>query len=181
MGNLAFLFLIFLAACGKGLPEAQIAPLQREQVLSLNPDDLSGILEAEDGSEIVISANRVKPLVLVFASDSCAVCTAETKHFVSHLASRQANALDNTDYITVLIGAYPEDLTNWISRLSVSWTTGLQVDDELFEKFCEEKLTPCIITFNPATKKIAKFLGETSLEKLQQETGPWTYSPKELP
>lgn len=180
MGNLIRLLICFsLAACGKGLPVADLRAVEREQVLQLSPADLVGEIETPAGDRVVISAERTKPLVLVFASDSCAVCTAETRAFVQHLGDQAAQDLANVDYYTILIGAYPEDVSAWIKRLAVSWTAGLEEDDGLFAKFCPEKLTPCIVTYNPINQRLAKFIGETALEKLQQETGPWSYLPTE--
>ena len=181
MGNIALVIsFLFFAGCGKSLPVTKLNPIQREQALAFPLAELNGEIETTDGNIIQVSADRQKPLVLVFASDSCAVCTAEARALVAHLNEMSASDLANVDYYTVLIGAYPEDLSAWIRRLDVSWTAGTQEGDSMFEKFCPEKLTPCIITFDPAFQRLTKFLGETPIEKLQQQTGAWTYVPKEI-
>lgn len=180
MGNLISLFfLILLVSCGKNLPVTKPNTFLRDQIVNLPISTLAGEIVTSEGTTIAINTNRVKPLVLVFASDTCAVCTEETKAFVKHLEANGARDLSNTDYITILIGAFPEDVDAWIKRLSVTWTVGTEFSDNLFEIFCPEKLTPCIVTFNPEKKRLTKFLGTTSIERIQEETGYWSYHTEE--
>jgi hypothetical protein len=164
MGNLktitTTLFFVMLG-CGRSLPIAS-GP-------STNPvDKKMTVFEGEfmdlNGDTVDFSLSS-RPFVLIFASNTCTVCTKEARQ-LSKLFRESGGLPTNVDLATVLIGASPEDAHDWIDLHQVTWLVGIDSGDSLFRKYCPEQKTPCILTYVPETGNLTKFVGGSSPENL---------------
>lgn len=174
MGNLKYFisFLFILSGCGQYLQPAPSSKIERTepgkqgQFTSVQFDNLEG--------GVVDLSSSVTPIVLFFASDTCTSCTAETRQLVN-LFAQKGSVPKNVSFYTLLIGATRTDALDWREALHVPWTVGTNTGDHLFRQFCPELKTPCVLTHIPVTGVTTKFVGASSPEELQEETGQWIF------
>lgn len=164
--------LVFLFACGLTVPADQPNAPPREQGLGARP--LAGSFRSVDGRRVALEDGGARIQVLMFVSETCAVCRAETQALVSRFASRGGLPV-NADFHSVVVGAFPEDAVAWGRDLSVSWVLGTDDGDALFRSYCAELQTPCAILRNPVTGSVTKLVGEHPLDDWERATGPWIY------
>lgn len=151
-----------------GKPAPAGKPSNGEQAITLQ-----GKIALEGGAEIDL-ADATRPTVLIFASDFCAVCSEEARA-LAEVFRAKGGPPRNVRLLTVLIGAFPEDVAPWVANHSVTWPTGRDDGDALFRGYCPVTQTPCVLTHNPATGKIQTRNGHFSVTELEEETGIWTY------
>lgn len=178
MGNLKqrkklwLLAWVLVAGCGQNVPVTKKPVVEEKQ--KAQAAKFEGKFTAIDNEAIDLSKSD-QPFVLIFASDTCATCTAETRA-LGKLFNEKGGLPVNVDLYTILIGALVEDAQDWKDYLSVRWTVGIDPGDQLFRQYCQEALTPCVLVFNHINGKITKFIGESGPEELQKESGEWIYA-----
>ena len=159
---------LLLFGCGAGLPNR----LESGNIDNI-PQSLSGAFTAISGQTFDFRADQ-DPIVLIFASDTCAICREEARELVAYFNLR-GRAPSNTRFFSILVGAIREDAEIWQQELAVNWPVGIQEGDATFRAFCPRGQTPCVITSNPRTGFIRSRSGKVPIQTLEEETGPWTF------
>lgn len=157
-----------LIGCGAGLPN-RLENGNNENI----PQSLSGAFTAISGQTLDLSGGQ-DPIVLIFASDTCAICREEAQELVAYFNAR-GRPPTNTRFFSILVGAIREDAEIWQQELAVSWPVGFQEGDSTFRAFCPRGQTPCVVTSNPRTGFLRSRSGKVSIQTLEEETGPWTF------
>ena len=176
MGNLVRLVVfslstLILMGCGRSIPVAELPPVK--PIEKTKGDVLSGVFTLIDGTTVDLEKQTL-PVVLIFASDTCITCAEETDVLVA-LFKEKGSHPTNVRMYTVMVGAILEDAEFWKEMFEVTWDVGLDPGDKLFRQYCPEGKTPCTLAYTPTTKSLVKFVGESSPELLQKETGTWLY------
>ncbi|MCB0366591.1 MAG: hypothetical protein H6624_05950 [Bdellovibrionaceae bacterium] len=176
MGNLisalcVSLILIASFACGRSIPVAQLPPTK--PVEKVKGDILKGVFTLIGGQKVDLEA-ETQPVVLIFASDTCLTCAEETEVLVA-LFKDKGSLPTNVKLYTILVGAIEEDAVFWREMFEVTWQVGLDPGDSLFRQYCPEGKTPCTLAYHPDNKSLVKFVGASTPEGLQKETGTWLY------
>lgn len=168
-----FLSLVaLLTNCGRYV-ESDLPAQQSFDKQSVVNSSLQGTLNISDGMAIDLAGSNL-PILLVFASDSCEVCSHETDQLVQYFDSK-GGIPTNALIITHLVGANLNDVQDWDDLHRVPWPISFGAGDALFKKLCPEKKTPCLIISKPFQTTLQKYLGEVEISKLNQETGPWIF------
>ena len=143
MANLRVLLLIsVLSGCGSQLKTT----LEKPATQTKSGQFLFGASDSVSGGGIDLSSFQSKPLLLIFAGESCATCKAETENLIKHLP--ELNSL-NLEIVTILAGAISEDALDWKNRLHVPWSVGFEENSQLFQKYCPAGSTPCSFIQRP--------------------------------
>ncbi len=170
--HLVFSVCVFaLTGCGLSLPKEEVAPPAPSR--DLGQGSITGIFTALDGSRVDLSGDSSSIQVLMFVSETCAVCREETEALVHDRGSRGIPT--NARFYSVLVGSIAEDAEDWKSSLGVNWTVGLDPGDSLFRAYCPDLQTPCTILRNPENGKLSAFTGLHSIADWEQFTGPWAF------
>lgn len=178
---------LFLTACGSGLP-TQVGSggnVSSGGAGGGGSDDgigettvakfVNGSVQSLDGGSIDLGArNPNKPRVVIFAQDTCSTCIAEHRELVAEFVSNRAIQPGNVDFITVLVGAFPEDARDFRDGLGVRWPVGIG-NGAVFRQFCEVQEFPCLVNETPDNGIEFTSNGKTTIETMQGVTGQWVY------
>jgi hypothetical protein len=156
-----------LFACGKNLPTEIRSPEPNQTKLGY----LQGDFKTTDNKVINLDGAKSKPVVLIFSTDTCLVCRAETTHLVQRFKSQ--GVPKNIELYTILIGVYLEDAQDFKDDLQVSWSVGVQSGDQLFRSLCPQRKVPCVIVQTPSAGVVYQHEGEVPVEELEKHTGVW--------
>ncbi len=192
MGNLISLILglLLLTACAKHLPanlEKGVPPggtIPRGN--GPGPDGpnndpegnsrqfIHGSFITSEGQTVVVDELLQKPLVLIFAQDTCLACREESEMLVRNLAS-SGGAPTNVDLYTVLVGNILEDAQDFKQSLGILWSVGFQTGDSFFKSYCPSLTVPCVVVQTPAQGLIFQKSGKFEIEELEKYTGSWSH------
>lgn len=174
MAFLKFFALVALAGCGSDWnvylrkPKTRTTKQPRPQEYSLD-----GTFVTPDNARINLADDEGLPTVLVFSTDACLVCRHEAKAFRDSLADSTV-APTKIKLYSVLVGAIPEDATDWKDDLELPWTVGLDdAANTLYEKYCGGSQVPCTIVHVPSRGIVLSRIGEVTVAEIQALTGPW--------
>ena len=178
MGAIVYIFSLFLLlGCGSQLPttygdsKAEVQGGGKAQDSGLRK--LEGRFQLLDGSHFDL-ATLDRPSVVIFATYFCISCQQEALAMSQYFLSR--GLPKNVAIYTILAGSSLERSRKWATKYGVNWNMGSDPNGTLFESFCPEKLTPCVLTQNlNLTPPVSKHMGVTSLDLLEKETGPWVF------
>ncbi|MCO5142848.1 MAG: peroxiredoxin family protein [Oligoflexia bacterium] len=161
---------VTISSCGLALSEKEKNKKIDGEILQT---PLTGTFQNIDGGEIDLSSTDGKSQILIFASETCAVCRHEAQNLVSHIAA--LGTPTNIKIYTLLVGSYLEDALDWREDLAVTWPVGVELGDTLFRKYCPEAQTPCVLIKNINSSQPAKIVGESSIERWMSLSGEWSY------
>lgn len=166
-----FVFCALLSGCGLALSkeEAERASPSR----NLGQASLTGAFTALGGARVNLAADGAKIQVLMFVSETCLVCRAETEVLVRDRASRGVPT--NAAFYSVVVGSVAEDAADWRDSLGVNWTVGVDDGDALFRTYCPELQTPCTVLRNPADATLTALTGAHPIAEWEKHTGAWTF------
>lgn len=168
MGTLIriFIFSSLFLGCGSRLSTSYGEPRVDVQ----EQGGLSGALALTDGATVELSSVN-QPIVLTFVTYLCISCREEAKSLAAYFQERGLPR--NIQIYTVLAGSGLEKAATWARKYGVTWKMAADPDGVLFERYCPEKLTPCVLT--QKAKQVLSHYGLTPIEQLEKETGPWIY------
>ena len=124
------------------------------------------------GTDINLNEIKDKPIVLVFATETCSTCIEEAELFRDGLKDPKLSP-DKVHLVTVITGSFEEDAIEWQRRLKVPWTVAYIFDTDAFKFYCGGKTTPCTLVQTPDEGIIYKHIGLSTRDKLEPITGPW--------
>ena len=163
-------FISLVTACGLTTPKGVLETNSSEAI----PGPLFGNFQSLDGANINLSTGSGRIQVLMFVSETCSVCRAETKHLLEDRATRGIPT--NVDFYSILVGSVKDDATDWKTSLGVNWTVAINPGDALFRAYCKPQLqTPCLVLRNPFLNQYTVFTGELPLAKWELNTGTWSF------
>lgn len=160
-----------LAGCGLVLPKEEGSRFDASR--NLGRGLIEGGFNSLEGARVDLTADASKIQVLMFVSETCAVCREETETLVRDRATR--GAATNAVYYSVVLGSIAEDAEDWRHGLGVDWTVGLDPGDALFRTYCPGLQTPCTLLRNPAEGTLTALTGRHSIADWERLTGPWTF------
>ena len=169
MGDIAKIFLSILtisqAGCARFIDRAQPLSFSERQTVG---ELIHGRYESLSGDMNLIS-DEGRPFILFLVSDSCSVCRAEALGLSQDFQTEGVPA--NVRLLSLLIGAIRDDALDWRDELQVQWEVGLDIGNEIFQRYCPENKTPCVLV--QANGKLTKLIGEHSRAQLEELTGKW--------
>ncbi|HEY8280617.1 MAG TPA: hypothetical protein VIH99_13385 [Bdellovibrionota bacterium] len=180
MGNLRFVALILFpfvfSACGSGLATSYGEEKERARASSL-----AGVIDFADGSQMNLG-QQTDPVVLMFATYTCISCKEEAFKMVEFFRSK-GGLPANAKIVTVLAGSGFSSAEKWKNKVCedestpcVTWPVGVNDDNSLFNTYCPDHLTPCVLTHNLSrAPTLIQRTGHVAIEDLEKETGPWLY------
>lgn len=133
---------------------------------------MTGRVNLVDGTKLDLGTLSDKPVVMVFASDSCLSCAEEVKHIKEHLHNAKQPPA-NVNLISVIVGADLEDAVDWKDRLEVAWRVGFDMDSDLFKAYCPQDTVPCTVVFTPKDGVVLREHGIVEVQRIVGLTGPW--------
>lgn len=172
MGNLSrkilFLniYLFILTSCGQGLKQ-----FIQDPKLIASTVELEGKIKGLDG-EIDLTSLKNKPLILVFAEDTCLACYEEVMEFKDHLKDPK-NPPKNVEILTILNGAIEEDALYFSETHEIPWKVAYDETAGLFKKYCLENTVPCTLVYMPGEGVIFNKHGKVPVATLEDLTGVW--------
>ncbi|MGB0454463.1 MAG: TlpA family protein disulfide reductase [Bacteriovoracaceae bacterium] len=175
MGTITkYLCLSFIImSCGRGLPVTERKAFN--PVEKTNIETLMGTFSTLDNEKVNLEELDARPTLVIIAAESCITCRKEAQGLVK-LFTEQGSLPQNINLYTVVLGGYLDDARAWAKSLKINWTVGVQLEgDSLYENYCNAEGTPCVLAFNPTLKTLTKFVGESSIEDWQKETGKWEF------
>ncbi len=157
---------LFCISCGVHVDQVLKYPDRGEEDfkpgVTLNLELISG--------ELLEVNSMQKPLVMIFAQDTCETCGKETEMLVNKLSGIDQL---NVNLVTILIGTALEDARWWAEMFEVSWPVALDFKGEYFKRYCPQTTVPCIVIVTPDVGVVVRHHGEMSYEQMVEYTGPW--------
>lgn len=111
-----------------------------------------------------------KTLVLIFAQDTCSVCSREADELSVFYSS--AGEPKNFRLRHLLVGAVLEDAKDWAQAHKVSWGVGV-ADREIFLNYCPSHKVPCLLIFKSGEGLVYRKIGFASIEEITKVAGEW--------
>ncbi len=184
--HFAALSLVFIAltSCAKRFATTggEPIPVPPPANFGANKEPIQAKIPAAFGGEIDLADSVEKPLVLIFAQDTCVVCHGETEAIFTQLKNPTIPP-SLVRIITVLVGADKAIAADWKNGVDWPWTTGTAVpwevayqdDDSLFKSVCpgHPAQVPCLVIQMPGQGLVFQKVGETSIDAIKAVTGPW--------
>lgn len=168
---IGLLLLPFLLSCGVSRPFVRIVTENGPPPPTSELQFIEGGFNAPSGEVISFDALKSKPLVLIFASDTCDICLKETRLLINHLEGDKVPA--QIGLITLLLGATRQDAIDWQTANEVPWTVAPEGDLSLYRKYCSKGTVPCLVVQTPSSGIVLTHSGELSVEEIVKLTGPW--------
>ena len=160
------LMAITFVGCGKNLKYAQsILPLE-----NVTGQNLQGSYTDLNGTEVDLKSFDNMTTVLIFAQDTCHVCSEEA-HKLSSYA--KTNGLPTKFNLThLLVSSFQDDAVDWITAHQINWSVGI-ASAQLFRNYCPQQQVPCVLVFKPNLGITFQHTGAVSVDDLLKETGGW--------
>lgn len=157
-----FSLLLPLAGCGLG---SRISPsIQGPDAKKNLGEFLEGRAPSLEGGQMDLAAFSDEPLLLMFAGDTCSVCSTETAHLI---ASQSELSAYNLRIVTILAGSDRLSASEWAEDHQVPWEVGFDEDLELFEKYCPAGSTPCGFVQRPDEGIVLQRSGPIEISEIQ--------------
>ena len=156
--------LLALGACGiaSRLPTTLESPKPRIQSFEFFSASIPGL----SGAAVDLSSFKTKPLFVMFAGDTCIVCSEETRTLVNRAKEFEPYELR---LVTVLAGADKVTAEEWKSEHKVAWTIAYDENLELFERYCPAGTTPCSFLQVPSRGIVLQKVGALAISELLQK------------
>ena len=163
MAYLTILTALLVAGCGVN---RRMVHAEGSRPAPVTAGFVEGSLPLAGGGRVELETLRDRPLVLVFASDTCDVCLEETRAFRRDLAGNDALRI-----VTALVGAVPEDALEWKRTHDVPWNVGYDTTLDLFRAYCPGDTVPCTLVQLPQKGLVYRHVGLTTVEEIRKQTG----------
>lgn len=122
------------------------------------------------GKSIDLGGLNDKTTVIIFAQDTCQVCSEEAMAYSKY--AKEKGLPKNFQLRHLLVESYPEDAIDWKNAHNLSWPVGV-VTFNLFTSYCPEKKVPCLLVYKPNEGITFQHTGEVSINQLLKETNGW--------
>lgn len=171
MANVIFLAVFLIMGCGVGRKVVVSEGDKATPPVVVTPESgatyLTGRLSTLD-----LDSLRDRPLVLVFASDTCDICLAEAEEFRDSLKVA-ANPPTKVTLVTAMVGAVSDDALVWKEDNRIPWTVAIDENLDLFKQYCGGSTVPCTLVQLPGKGIVFRQIGAVHVKDLQKLTGPW--------
>lgn len=155
----------FILSEGAGLKDTpSVAPTGDKEFLA-------GKLRVGDQT-VDLGGLTSKPLVLLFASDTCEICLAESLAIRRSLPD-PTKAPTRVGLFTAIVAVGSSDAFAWKKENKIPWPVGHDEKLELFKKWCGGGSVPCTIVQMPDRGIVLRHKGELSTAEIQKLIGPW--------
>lgn len=161
-----------LEACGLTTQKDSLPPVALDSGTQVGT--LQGNVTDIDGHRVQLGSGASRIQVVMFVSETCSVCRAETKSLISDRSVRGVPT--NADFLSIVVGAIPDDASDWRSELGVNWAVAVDPGDSLFRNYCPSQKTPCVVLRNPIVNQYKVLTGEHPISEWEAATGPWSFS-----
>lgn len=169
MESLKLILLIFsmtLVACGKNLKYKE----SNVPVQNVTGQSLSGYYTNLNGSEVDLKSLDNITHVLIFAQDTCHVCSEEATKLAAYVKD---NGLPNVFQLRhLLVSSALEDALDWTDSHEITWPVGI-ANADLFRNYCPALQVPCIVVFKPNLGITFQHTGPVPVNDLIKETNGW--------
>ncbi|MEZ4750900.1 MAG: hypothetical protein R3B54_09850 [Bdellovibrionota bacterium] len=167
------LALILISACGEHLPVERRSG--RESVQPASGQFLSEVLPTTDEKSIDLASFAEKPLIIIFAEETCLTCLKEAKGFIAYLnAELDGTAPNSVQLLHVLVGIEdPWFAQEWKRNTGIVWPVAYEPAVVLKNKLCGKGPLPCTLIQLPKRGLGEPHIGLVTAEKLIQKTGKW--------
>ncbi|MCB0405421.1 MAG: hypothetical protein KDD51_11600 [Bdellovibrionales bacterium] len=165
--------LLFVAACGEHLPVERRSG--REVTHTEQGTFLVETLPTVGSQPLDLRELRDKPVVLVFAEETCLTCLKEAKGFLSHLnAQLNGEAPRSVHLVHVLVGIDdPWFAEEWKRSTGIVWPVAYESGVELKNQLCGKGPLPCTLVQLPGKGLGDPHIGFVTPEELMKTTGKW--------
>lgn len=160
--SVAIFSLIALGGCGIG--SNLQTTLEKPSAQIQEGEFLSGMAQSLSGGAIDLSSYRDRPLLLIFAGDTCSVCATETAKLIAHQSELTPY---NLVIVTILAGSDHQTAEEWKMDHQVPWTVGFDENLELFQKYCPAGTTPCGFLQRPARGVVLTRSGPIEIDEIK--------------
>ncbi|MCB0418080.1 MAG: redoxin domain-containing protein [Bdellovibrionales bacterium] len=166
-------FVLLLSACGERFPIER-----RSGRAAVNVEEgnfLSQVLPTTESGPLDLATFRNKPVVLVFAEETCLTCLKEAKGFAAYL-DRQLKGMPprSVQLVHVLVGIDdPEFAKEWKRNTGVVWPVAYEPGVELKNQLCGRGPLPCTLVQSPTKGLGEPHIGFITADELIQTTGTW--------
>lgn len=174
--NILFIVLGLLTACIGENKKYNRSPIsKKEEIVEIKPGEenhvyLEGKFLSSNGDVFDLQEIQNKNTVLIFAQETCAVCIEETKVIKKYLTNHEVTKIN---LYTLLVGADEEISQEWMANYGVTWTVGYDENLELFNRYCPDKLTPCVLIQDVQKGIVLQKSGSQNISDLIKLSGPW--------
>lgn len=169
MGYLKVFFIfsaITLSACGKNFKYSESTlPL-----VNVTGQNLEGSYTDLNGTEVDLKSFENMTTVLIFAQDTCHVCSEEAHKLSSYAKINGVPTKFNLTHL--LVSSFQDDAADWTTAHQIDWSVGI-VSAQLFRNYCPEQQVPCVLVFKPNLGITFQHTGAVSVDDLLKETGGW--------
>ena len=161
---------MFFFSCSQNYQkEISYAPIKK--IIPLEKKSLNGTFTSLKGESTLLTQYDNQPLVLMFVGFFCWTCVEE----VESLKASLSNSIPkNIKFLSILIEEDPEVGQEWQEEHQVPWTVGTDPNGDLFDKYCQEPTTPCIILFDPQKGIVLRKTGKVSVDQIKSLLGDWS-------
>ncbi len=136
------------------------------------PSYFAGSFPTTDNANVTLDTLRDKPVVLVFASDTCDICLREAEAFRNALKNPNSSP-KKVDLLTVMVGAKPQDVIQWKKENKIPWRVGWDGTLALYNSYCGGASVPCTLVQTPEKGIVYRHIGESQVEEVRKLTGDW--------
>ena len=169
LNPLISIFLIFtLFGCAKNVPYI-LHDRNTNAIAAV--DHLTGRLVTTDAKPIDLAAANDLPVVLIFSQDTCIICGQEAAALRDSLKKQFSPT--KIHLLTVLVGANPDDASDWKQSHRVFWDVAVDGRGELFKRYCSQLTVPCSIVQVPGKGIVFRHNGAVEFKDFLTLTGPW--------
>ena len=155
-----------LAGCGKNLEYSKLKTAP-QNVIGQN---LDGYYTDLNGSVIDFKTLEDSTTVLIFAQDTCQICSEEAFHLSDYVNLKGLPSHFKLRHM--LVSSVIEDAVDWTADHKITWPVGV-VEADLFRNYCPAQQVPCVIIFKPNLGITFQHTGVVSVDNLIKETGGW--------
>lgn len=156
---------VFLVGCGVHLGETTGGGVGEPPKVKL-----SGHYVDLQGQTIELESLQNQTQVVIFAQDTCAVCSKEALELVAYAADK--GAPKNIQLRHLLVGSVLQDAKDWVEFHKVPWAVGI-ADAELFKQYCPAKKVPCLLVFKPNQGLTFQHTGALTVTQIMEAAGQW--------
>lgn len=129
-------------------------------------------LAVSDGTELDLDKDAEVPTVIIFGLEFCMSCIAEVK-MIQESIKNPSGIPTKINLYSLLVGVTQSEAHEWKLFHKVRWPVAYEEKSNLFNRFCPEKVFPCVLINTPQKGIVYVEQKETTLEELKTWTGPW--------
>lgn len=160
------IFFTALLGCGKNVSYIENKIID-QNVLG---QSLQGVYTDTDGNIIDLDQLGDKVTVLIFAQDTCQVCSEEATELSAYAKINGDPKAFELRHL--LVASVIDDAIDWKLSHQITWSVGT-TNVDLFKMYCPLQQVPCLVVFKPNMGSTFQHTGKLSIEQIKKETGGW--------